>query len=387
MKRYLAILLILTFAATHPVAAQLPNGRRLLIPIKVDSLWGFCDTAENMIIPARFSHVSPFTDGLAAFTQRTPAGYRSGLIDTAGRTVLPAEYDFVSPDDLGYVNLEKDSIPMRRLPSGRIFAPKGYRIDTRFSPGLYIANDQHRHLGVIDTNQRVVVPFHFRSIGSLDDKGYARAEDMKGRSGFIDRTGKFIFSFPQKSKLRIWSEFYNDRAILAKQIEQDIYLKGFIDRRGNIVIPVIYEDVQQFSEGFCGAKGEQGWGFLNTRGDTILPLIYSGTGPFRYGRGSFSKGASGGLIDTTGKQIFYYWEGNLEVLDSNLVRVEKEDVDLTHHGFGNPPTYGLIDINGHEILPPLYQLIGNPANGLFRIYEKYDRYFYMDMRHHAYRPK
>jgi len=49
---------------------------------------------------------------------------------------------------------------------------------------------------------------------------------------------------------------------------------GFIDNRGNVVIPSRFESVQPFSEGLAAAKYEGRWGYINRSGAEVIPFRY-----------------------------------------------------------------------------------------------------------------
>ncbi len=49
---------------------------------------------------------------------------------------------------------------------------------------------------------------------------------------------------------------------------------GFIDNRGNVVIPSRFESVQPFSEGLAAAKYEGRWGYINRNGAEVIPFRY-----------------------------------------------------------------------------------------------------------------
>ena len=59
---------------------------------------------------------------------------------------------------------------------------------------------------------------------------------------------------------------------------------GFADKDDNIVIPCIWSDVQEFSEGLCGVKDDKGLcGFINYHGEIVFPCIYKDAYSFKNG--------------------------------------------------------------------------------------------------------
>ena len=59
---------------------------------------------------------------------------------------------------------------------------------------------------------------------------------------------------------------------------------GFADKNNNIVIPCIWNDVRDFSEGFCCAKDDKDlWGYINYHGDLVIPCVYKEAYSFKNG--------------------------------------------------------------------------------------------------------
>lgn len=52
-----------------------------------------------------------------------------------------------------------------------------------------------------------------------------------------------------------------------------IMKKGFIDKSGNQVIPLSYENVTDFSEGMAGVYEKLKFGFIDNTGKAITPLL------------------------------------------------------------------------------------------------------------------
>lgn len=49
---------------------------------------------------------------------------------------------------------------------------------------------------------------------------------------------------------------------------------GYIDKQGNPITSITYDDVGRFTEGFTGVKRDGLWGYLDNTGKEITPLIY-----------------------------------------------------------------------------------------------------------------
>ena len=51
-----------------------------------------------------------------------------------------------------------------------------------------------------------------------------------------------------------------------------VCLCGYADEKGNIVIPLTWEDADYFSEGLAGVQDSKGnWGFIDETGKLVIP--------------------------------------------------------------------------------------------------------------------
>ena len=59
---------------------------------------------------------------------------------------------------------------------------------------------------------------------------------------------------------------------------------GFADKEGKIVIPCVWNEVQEFSEGFSLVKDDKNlYGFINYHGDLVIPCVYKEAYSFKNG--------------------------------------------------------------------------------------------------------
>ncbi len=114
---------------------------------------------------------------------------------------------------------------------------------------------------------------------------------------------------------------------------------GFMNSKGEIVIPMIYYDVEEFSDGLSKVKKIIGgnYGFIDKKGKVILPFIYESAYNFVKGVTAVRLEEGGyKLIDTTGKVL-------VEVESSNI-GISTNFEERTY-SFGNGEkydTYGVL---------------------------------------------
>ncbi len=179
----------------------------------------------------------------------------------------------------------------------------------------------------------------------------------------------FVFSsFAQKTDSKKQKEEVN---IKMKRNNDNKF--GFVDDKGNQVIPAKYDNARDFNEAdglapvcigcdFTGVKRGGKWGYINIKGEEIVPLKYAQAYPFSNGLGrirnsdSLCEDCMWALINKKGKILtpFKYDE----------IRNPSEGYAVVCVGLAaKKPLYGIIDSTGKEIVAPMYKNIGNYKNG------------------------
>lgn len=79
---------------------------------------------------------------------------------------------------------------------------------------------------------------------------------------------------------------------------------GFIDTSGKEVIPLKYDNADDFSEGLARVKLNGKWGYIDTSGKEVIPLKYDNSDNFSDGLARVKLNGKCGSIDKTGKEYF-----------------------------------------------------------------------------------
>src|SRR6266851_5143804 len=93
---------------------------------------------------------------------------------------------------------------------------------------------------------------------------------------------------------------------------------GFIDGRGNLVIPPRYSAVHEFSEGLAAIDLDGKWGYVNANGEVVVALTYANASDFSEGVGV--------VIDTAGRLAYVDQKGQATMLD--CVKYPNDDISL-----------------------------------------------------------
>jgi hypothetical protein len=148
---------------------------------------------------------------------------------------------------------------------------------------------------------------------------------------------------------------------------------GFIDKTGELVIPLIYKDARNFGGGLIhAAVGEWPnikWGLIDITGKEVVPLIYDYIFAFLDDWAVAQKDGKFGFIDKTGKEIVPCIYDNAQPFSEGLAPVRIGDWETGKWGY--------INIAGEEIIPFIYTGAGIFSNGLAPV-QKDGKFGYID---------
>jgi len=269
---------------------------------------GYVDVTGRMVIPFRYFSAEPFREGRAIVSLEGEDGtLKDGLIDRAGRWIVPAGR---------YEELDLSG-------EGRC----AFRIGKLW--------------GILDANGRQVVPPRFLAPPSFHS-GLAAVRDEQGRTAYIDRYGQVRVNVPERTTT-IWN-FHDGVALLNVRVspkidnifseEPYVWKFMYISVAGNVVVPPIYAQASDFSEGLAAVSqnaevlfqddmdpmeyafstGEKDlWGYIDTAGKVTIPFQFNRAGRFSCGVARVRQNGKWGYIDKSGQFIIpprYSWARN-----------------------------------------------------------------------------
>jgi len=258
---------------------------------------GFIDETGNVIIPPRFHFIRDFSEGLAYVI----GGEFRGFIDLQGKPVIKTDNndtrDFHeglaavgSPGPWGYIDR-----------SGKMVIPKQYAFADDFSEGLAGVVVDNK-FGFINPNGEMVIP-----------PGFTPRRGPYAWNGIV-ATSRFSEGLAPVNTTERWA----DRAY------------GYINRKGDFVIPPQFYTAQLFSEGLAlvvkmdSVNGVTKVGWINKSGEWVVTEVQShvpsnmfsktfmdpnGNGDWRYSEGLvpfylYSEGKHlHGYMDRTGRVV------------------------------------------------------------------------------------
>jgi len=311
-----------------------------------DDLFGFVDTTGQEVIYPQFTQVTNFSGGVASVAIQRGNNRRSwGVIDTQGNEIVP----FDSGLEIGSFQNGRALIRQGIIDNtGEMVADIDIRNvwSSSFSyERLRLQREQR--WGFIDTyDGSEVIPFIY-SFAFEFSEGLAMV-NQGGYSGFIDTIGNVVVPIIYE-RARCFSdgmaavgiEFLSETNNSIDPWRNGYYYHirkwGFIDSSGREIVPFIYDEVNDFSEGlagvaiWCTESERHKWGFIDNTGYEVVPPTFCWVGSFSEGFAVVNTGAehiSWGWADGHHNRFFLSFGGTFKLIDrwGNIVLIF-EDFD------------------------------------------------------------
>lgn len=273
--------------------------------VKVDGTdWGVIDTQGRLQFSIRARYLTPVSEGFC-FGFEDPPSDRIGMIFSVTGEVLV--------DRLGDALWFSEGLcPVR------YYDASGHRyIDTRgkialkdryyraypFHDGIAMAEKwDDPEAGFIDRTGNWVIQPKFTELGLKFAEGLCYARVGK-KTGFIDRSGKFAFTVP----IFFATPFENGVAMILTNEDNNEW--RIIDRRGNWVTRAlpIYTSTG-FSEGLAMVIVKKGgsdkYGFVDQSGNFVIEPVYDDAEDFANGYSRVILNGRDGLLDRQGNVVW-----------------------------------------------------------------------------------
>lgn len=178
-----------------------------------------------------------------------------------------------------------------------------------FSEGYAVVDINYHSSYLIDTKMNVVAE-NFTSLYDVHD-GKACAtissKDIYGdnsQQGFFDVKNREFIPLPDGTKQAAYSPSFHDGLLRVQSSADGKY--GYINGKGEFVIPCEYVDAADFDNGIARVKKFWGWGYIDKTGNPIISFDYDEAEDFVNGLAKVQKENNIIFIDTTGKEILSF---------------------------------------------------------------------------------
>jgi hypothetical protein len=291
---------VIFFGSGHILAAQgqpsCDDGDKHLFITYQNGKVGFADKFGSFIIPPKFDNAfSYLTDGQTAAS----VNKLWGLIDTKGNWVIEPKYGRII-DVSKYVLIVRDDHEKFRILDKTSEAVIANFEEVRgFGEGGLAPFRRSGKWGYIDLLGNIVIDAQFDDAGSFS-QGLAPAR-KDNKNFYINRSGQIVFEL----KEGLSGGVFNEGLAVVSQHVDGRRRSGFIDINGNIVIKPEFREVwNQFEGGFASYCENERCGFINTKGEKVIPPKYDYVG-------TFSDGLA--YVKLNGKRGFVNEKGQVEI--------------------------------------------------------------------------
>lgn len=260
---------------------------------------------------------------------------------------------------------ESNSILDVRLRYIRDFSGREFRIESEFENGFIIAGKSifpgNSGFGLMDTARRIILEPCYDYI--YDFKNGIALVESGGLCGFIDETGREIT--PIKYSYNIPEIKFSEGYLAVGMEDGDKIRYGFINRNGQEIIAIKYDQAYSFSQGLACVALNGKWGYVDYSGNEVIPLTFEEAENFdeKIFHDALAKiklNGKYGYVDKKGREsipIKYDWMGYFST--NGFAAVE------------NAGKFGFINREGREICPIKYDHLENEG----RYYYPADAFF------------
>lgn len=177
--------------------------------------------------------------------------------------------------------------------------------------------------------------YAWNTLFSLEVKDYTE----KNLHGFLDKYP----DYPDKQQLEEEFTFWKIPLLSVKY--KDKY--GFADTTGLVHIEPLYNDLEDFNEGFALAEKNNLYGYINKAGRVKIDFMYKNASSFNHQVAIVQPGNKGVyLIDHSGKKVSAEYDEIADFVDNTAI-VKKDNA------------FGAITFSGEELLKPTYAYLSD----------------------------
>lgn len=208
-----------------------------------EELYGFKDEKGKVVIPAQWSHVEEFHEGLSRVYKNGQTGY----IDKSGRLVIQYQFymAYVFHEGLALVQRDEKERPYFIDRKGNIaISSSQLQFESPFRNGLAaasIGDGSKKRYGFINRSGRLVIPCRWNRVCGFSE-GLAAVEDEHGKWGFIDNKGKLVikckYAVPWNELCEFWMQpmiFFHRGKVLVREESNKSFKEYYIDKSGNVI--------------------------------------------------------------------------------------------------------------------------------------------------------
>ncbi len=379
------------------------SGNRAIVYDYESGQYGFVDESGKLAVPFILDDAFDYVGNLAIFEEDG----KYGILNKKGTVILKPTFKAAQITADGYVVGDDGLFTMmlsnQLEPISKVLSD----LNPEIYENLYIVSDGGEYVFKDFAGNTLIRSEDYDYLGDhifeLGNGKLADAHDVKAVPEvknafdinanydfrFIDNTGEIVLDLPDYDSVHSFSE---GLAIVEKDGKY-----GYIDKKGNVVIPIQYEMASDFSDGEAHVNYGDTSFSIDLKGNrikdeyddsdsdsssdfyTISEGYYGDTGLANRETNQIVLQPKYSSIEDMGNDIFRleldYLYGYYDAKNGKLIEPKFEAIDIdTANNLIIAETeeslYGMYDLSGNTLLGPVYDSIYSLDNGLYEIVDE-----------------
>ncbi|MGI8856459.1 MAG: WG repeat-containing protein [Thermomicrobiales bacterium] len=289
-----------------------------------------------------------------------------GYIDAAGTMTIAPRFSAAFSFKGGLARIELPGSQNQGFidKQGAVVIPPQFTPASNFSEGLAAVTFPSGDSAFIDATGKVVTP-HFSETWDFSS-GLAPVTTFAShyKFGFIDKTGNLVIPVRYDNVVVNQGPVFSEGLAAVGNGKVGSYKYGYIDPSGNMVTQPQYDAAQPFHEGLAAVRIGNLWGYIDKTGKMVIPLQFRAAFGFSGDRARVDVVSSQpGFIDKTGRKVI--------MLPANWYAVDEFSEGLAPvQGNKGAGGFGFIDDAGRLVIPMQFDLPGRFSGGLALVSSK-----------------
>ena len=240
-----------------------PSTRDVYFPVEVNGWWGAMNQVGSLVIYPQYEWSDHVYNGWVRIVVEGKTGYvRSALRGDRdpdkSRLIIKPQYEYGdrfqekfavvgNAGRFGFIDV-----------NGRPRTKMEFDAALRFKDGVAAVRIKDQ-CGFIDTSGKISISLEHARVRSFHE-GLAVAATARGELGYINRAGKYTWR-DKSRRIEDLGDFHDG---LARAQTGSKW--GFLDKRGRLQIPAVYDEARDFHGGLAAVRAGTKWGYINKRG-------------------------------------------------------------------------------------------------------------------------
>ena len=344
-------------------------GRETTFPVINDNKYGILNKEGELIIDCQYDGASGFDkNGLAL----VKIDQRYGFINMNNELIILPIHEYASGFFDGLASVKVNGSKKFINPSGQFISQKEYEETSVFCYGACHVKINGKW-GLIDKDENIIIPFIYDSIS--EENKICRVE-LNGEYFLVDRDNNQI------------SEKYNYMDYQSDGTYQ-VSRKGFfwhIEKNGNVLIPLIYENCTDFHGEYSGVYLDEKWFFIDRRNNIVIDRN-------KYNLHEILNGIEDGIAVVSNDDGWGLLDLRLNKMVTNFIYDQSWGIKGGLSSFLKNSKWGYVDKDGIERIDFKYSEPGYFEDGIAKVYsegnvfETGDMKFYIDEQGTEFREK